>query len=228
MVWGNDAIAYTAAMTFDAVMFDLDGTLADTLRDLTEAGNHAMTAVNRPSYSLDEYRTLVGQGLDRLIHDALGAEHKSLFDDAIAAFHGYYAEHRYDHCAPYPGIAELLDELTVKGVKLAVMSNKPDEATVDMVRRVFGRWDFAAVRGHRDGYPVKPDPKAAVEISHELGIPPERWLYVGDTDVDMHTGKRAGFFTVGVAWGFRSVKEMRAAGADAIIDQPADLLARLH
>jgi len=214
-------------MTYDAVMFDLDGTLADTLRDLSEAGNHAMTAVGRPTYSLDQYRTLVGQGLDRLIQDALGPEHQACFDDAIAAFHGYYAEHRYDHCAPYPGIGELLGELTARGVKLAVMSNKPDEATVDMVQRVFGKWDFAAVRGHRAGYPVKPDPKAALEIGDELGLPPERWAYVGDTDVDMLTGKAAGFFTVGVSWGFRSVDEMRAAGSDAIIDQPSGLLALL-
>ena len=118
----------------------------------------------------------------------------------------------------------MLDALTAADVKLAVMSNKPDEATVDMVQRVFGAWDFAAVRGHREGYPVKPDPKAALEIADELAVPPERWLYVGDTDVDMQTGKRAGFFTVGVAWGFRSVSEMQAAGADAIIDRPTQLL----
>lgn len=214
-------------MKFDAVMFDLDGTLADTLRDLSEAGNHAMAAVGRPTYAIDEYRTLVGQGLDRLIHDALGPDHQASFDDAIAAFHRYYADHRYDHCAPYPGVADLLDTLTAHGTKLAVMSNKPDEATVDMVQRVFGRWDFAAVRGHRAGYPVKPNPKAPLEICDQLGITPDRWAYVGDTDVDMHTGKAAGFFTVGVSWGFRSVDEMQAAGADAIIDHPSELLARL-
>ncbi|MEM9914838.1 MAG: HAD-IA family hydrolase [Planctomycetota bacterium] len=211
-------------MRFDAVMFDLDGTLADTLRDLSEAGNHAMAVVGRPTYSLDEYRTLVGQGLDRLIHDALGPEHQDLFDQAIAAFRGYYAEHRYDHCAPYPGIAALLDALTAAGSKLAVMSNKPDEATVDMVQRVFGAWDFAAVRGHREGYPVKPDPTAALEIAEELGVPPERWLYVGDTDVDMQTGKRAGFFTVGVTWGFRSRSELESNGADYLTDRPAQVL----
>lgn len=214
-------------MNYDAVMFDLDGTLADTLRDLSEAGNHAMAAVGRPTYSLDQYRTLVGQGLDRLIHDALGPDHQALFGDAIAAFHAHYADHRYDHCAPYPGIADLLDALTRRGLKLAVMSNKPDEATVDMVQRVFGRCDFAAVRGHRAGYPVKPDPKAPLEICDELGVAPAHWVYVGDTDVDMKTGKAAGFFTVGVSWGFRSVDEMQAAGADEIIRHPSELLDRL-
>ncbi|MEM9419997.1 MAG: HAD family hydrolase [Planctomycetota bacterium] len=211
-------------MKFDAVMFDLDGTLADTLRDLAAAGNHAMAAVGRPGYELDQYRTLVGQGVERLIRDALGPEHQELFEQASAAFKAYYAEHRYDFCAPYPGIAELLDALTAKGLKLAVMSNKPDEATVDMIQRVFGRWPFDAVRGHRESYPVKPDPKAALEIAAELGIAPDHWAYVGDTNVDMFTGKRAGFFTVGVAWGFRSVQEMRDAGADAIIEHPSELL----
>lgn len=214
-------------MRCDAVMFDLDGTLADTLRDLAEAGNHAMSAVGRPTFTHNQYRTLVGQGLDRLIHDALGPDHQDLFDDAVAAFHRHYADHRYDHCAPYPGIAELLDALIVQGRKLAVMSNKPDEATVDMVARVFGRWAFDAMRGHRQGSPVKPDPQAALAICDELGIPPQRWVYVGDTNVDMFTGKRAGFFTVGVSWGFRSVDELADAGADAIIDQPSELLALL-
>ncbi|MEM1109677.1 MAG: HAD family hydrolase [Planctomycetota bacterium] len=211
-------------MRYDAVMFDLDGTLADTLRDLAEAANHALTTVGRPTNPLDAYRTLTGQGLDRLIGDAMGLDHQQLFKKAVEAFHDHYAQHRYDHCTPYPGIPELLDALTARGVRLAVMSNKPNEATVDMVERIFGRWKFAAVRGHRAGYPVKPDPKAALDTCSELCVPPERWAYIGDTDVDMHTGRSAGFFTVGVAWGFRPVQGMRAAGANAIIDQPSELL----
>lgn len=215
-------------MAIDAVMFDLDGTLADTLADLAASGNHAMRAVGRPIYAQRDYRTLVGQGLDRLIRDALGPEHAALFDDAIEVFRGHYAEHRYDHCRPYPGIPEMLDALTEAGYPLAVMSNKPDEATVEMVDRVFGRWSFAAVRGHRAGYPVKPDPTAALEICEELDTPPGRWAYVGDTDVDMHTGKAAGFFTVGVAWGFRPIQELTDAGADAVIDHPSALPALLR
>ncbi|MEO1236021.1 MAG: HAD family hydrolase [Planctomycetota bacterium] len=210
-------------MRYDAVMFDLDGTLADTLADLAAAGNHAMAAVGRPTYTTEQYKTLVGQGLPRLIEDALGPGHQDLYDEAIAHFRGHYAEHRYDHCRPYPGVAELLDTLSGAGVTLAVMSNKPDEATVDMVRRVFGAWDFAAVRGHRPGTPPKPDPRAALEIGDELGHPPERWAYVGDSDVDMHTGRSAGFFTVGVTWGFRSERELRDAGAHALIHRPAEL-----
>ena len=215
-------------MTPDAVMFDLDGTLADTLRDIAEAGNHAMRHVGRPTFDVDRYRTLAGQGLARLIEDALGPEHRHRFDEAYDAFAAFYAEHRFDHCRPYDGVAALLDTLVERGVTMAVMSNKPDEATVDMVSRVFGRWRFAAVRGHREGYPVKPNPKAPLEIASELEIPPQRWAYVGDTDVDMQTGRAAGFFTVGVTWGFRSVDELRRAGAEAIIDRPDQLLPLLR
>lgn len=212
-------------MSLDAVMFDLDGTLADTLADIAAAGNHAFAAVERPGFPVADYRRLAGQGLERLIRDGLGPAHLCHFDAAHAAFLAHYTAHRFDHTAPYPGIAELLDRLVRDGVKLAVMSNKPDEATADTVRHVFGRWPFAAVRGHRAGYPVKPDPQAALEITEELDIPPSRWMYVGDTDVDMQTGRRAGFFTVGVTWGFRGEAELRDAGADAIIRDPAALLA---
>ena len=205
-------------------MFDLDGTLADTLTDIAHAGNHAFAAVGRPTHAVADYRTLAGQGLERLIRDGLGPDHAHLFDKAIAAFRGHYAAHRYDHTTPYPGVPELLDRLADRGAKLAVMSNKPDEATVDMVQTVLGRWPFAAARGHREGYRVKPDPKAPLEIAAELGVAPQDWAYVGDTDVDMLTGKAAGFFTVGVTWGFRDEAELREAGADAIVHEPGELM----
>lgn len=214
-------------MLYDAVMFDLDGTLADTLADIAAAGNHAFSAVGRPTYAVADYRTLAGQGIERLIRDGLGPDHTGLFEHAIKHFREHYAAHRYDQTAPFLGIAELLDALVEKNVSLAVMSNKPDEATADMVGNVFGQWPFAAVRGHRAGYPVKPDPKAALEICGELNTPPSRWVYVGDTDVDMQTGKRAGFFTVGVTWGFRDEAELRGAGADAMINRPEQLLTLL-
>jgi phosphoglycolate phosphatase len=206
-------------------MFDLDGTLADTLRDISEAGNHAFTSVGRPTFPLEAYRTLAGQGLPRLIQDGLGSDYQHLFDSAIAAFRDHYAEHRFDHTQPFDGVAELLDALSDRGCKLAVLSNKPDEATCDMVRTVFGRWDFAAVRGHREGTPVKPDPTSALQVAQEVGIAPDKWWYVGDTDVDMQTGRSAGFHTVGVTWGFREEAELRDAGAHRIINDPGELLA---
>ena len=214
-------------MELAAVMFDLDGTLADTLADLAAAGNHAFSSVGRTGYPVERYRTLAGQGLDRLIRDGLGAADEAMVAAAAEAFLAFYQRHRYDQTRPYPGISELLDVLAWRSVAMAVMSNKPDEAAADMMRQVFGRWTFAAVRGHRAGYAVKPDPVAALEIAAELQVPPSRWVYVGDTDVDMATGRAAGFFTVGVTWGFRDQQELLDAGAHQIIHEPAELLTLL-
>ena len=142
----------------------------------------------------------------------------------MALFRAYYAEHWRETTRPYPGIADLLDALTARHLTLAVLSNKPDAATQEVMSHTFARWRFDAVRGHRDGAPLKPDPAAALDIAAELDIAPDRWLYVGDTDVDMRTGTGAGMFAVGVTWGFRDEAELRESGARAIIADPAALL----
>jgi len=211
-------------MRYDTVMFDLDGTLLDTLADLTAAGNYALTAVGRPTYSLDDYRTLVGQGVRQLFVDALGPDHQDLLEESITQFKRYYADHRFDTTAPYAGIDAMLDDLSTAGAKLAVLSNKPHEATVDVVGRYFPLVRWSAIRGYKDGTPPKPEPDSAREVLATVGYPPQRWVYVGDTKVDMLTGKAAGMYTVGVAWGFRSVQELRDNGADAIIQTPAQLV----
>jgi phosphoglycolate phosphatase len=205
-------------------MFDLDGTLADTLTDLTNAANHALALLGRPPHDRDRYRYFVGQGVENLFRAALDTDDVSLIEPAVAAFKKHLAAHQYDHSGPYDGVPELLDELTRRGLRLAVMSNKPDDRTLEMVRTLFGRWSWDAVRGQRDGYPVKPDPTAALEIAAELGIVHADWLYVGDTRADMLTGRAAGFYTVGVTWGFRDETELRDSGADAIIHHPSELL----
>ena len=211
-------------MTYDAVMFDLDGTLADTLEDLAAAGNHALAAVGRPGFAVPRYRTLVGRGLDQLMIDALGPEHAGLVPAAKKAFLAYYTDHRYDQTGPYDGVPELLDALTAARVPMAVLSNKPDAAAVDMVQRLFGRWSFAATRGQREGCAVKPDPAGALAVAAEVGVPAERWIYVGDSDVDMLTARAAGFYAVGVAWGFRGRDELVAAGADVVVETPGEIL----
>lgn len=211
-------------MRFQAALFDLDGTLLDTLTDLSSSANHALTAVGRPTYPRDAYRTLVGQGVRNLFIDALGPGHQALLDGAIAAFHDHYAKHRFDTTTPYPGIDAMLDQLSSAGVKLGVLSNKPHEATVDVVSRYFGGLTWSAIRGHKAGTAPKPDPTSAREVLAELGVEPKQCVYVGDTKVDMLTGKAAGLFTVGVSWGFRSVQELRENGADAIIDEPRHLI----
>lgn len=205
------------------VMFDLDGTLADTLQDLANAANHAIALHGRPPHPLTAYRHFVGQGVENLFRAALDTEDDALIMPCVERFKAHLAAHQYDHSSPYDGVPELLDALVQRGVKIAVMSNKPDERTVEMVDTLFGRWRWDAVRGHRAGYAVKPDPTAALEIARELDVPPDAWAYVGDTRADMLTGTAAGFFTVGVTWGFRDEDELRTSGAHAIIHHPSEL-----
>ena len=213
-------------MTYQAAIFDLDGTLLDTLTDLANAANHALRTVDRPTHEREAYKTFVGQGVDNLFIDAMGPEHQHLHSRAVAAFHAYYADHRYDTTAPYPGVWRLLTTLQASGVKLGVLSNKPHPATVDVIDRYFSDLDWAVVRGHKPGTAPKPVPTSAREVITEMGFAADRCAYVGDTKVDMLTGKAAGMFTVGVSWGFRSVKELQDNGADAIVDS-ADELATL-
>lgn len=211
-------------MPYHAALFDLDGTLLDTLTDLADAANHALAAVGRPTHPRDAYRQFLGQGVRQLFLDALGPGHHDLTDDAIAAHLAYYEDHRFDTTRPYPGIGPMLEGLAARGVKLGVLSNKPDDATKDVIAHYFPDTPWAWVRGHQVGTAPKPDPHAAREAVRTLGIPAQRWLYVGDTAVDMRTGKAAGMFTVGVSWGFRSVEELRGHGADAVVDTPGELV----
>lgn len=210
-------------MTYAAAIFDLDGTLLDTLTDLCNSANHALETVGRPTYPREAYRTLVGQGVENLFIDALGPDHQNLRAEAVAAFHAHYAEHRFDTTAAYPVIDAMLATLQDKGVKLGVLSNKPHAATVDVIDRFFSDLDWAVVRGHKPNTPPKPDPMSAREVIAEMGVAAERCAYVGDTKVDMLTGQSAGMFTVGVSWGFRSVKELRKNGADVIVDSAEEL-----
>lgn len=206
-------------------MFDLDGTLADTLRDIAEAGNFALAQLDQIPKPVADYRYLAGQGVRYLIEHALGPALASddNIDQGIAHFRAYYAEHKYDHSGPFAGIPELLDNLTERQKTLAVLSNKPDDAAVQVVDKMFSNWQFAQVRGHRETAPLKPDPLAALQIAEELHIAPRKWVYVGDTSVDVKTGKAAGMFTVGVTWGFRDEAELRDNGADAIVHKPEDI-----
>lgn len=211
-------------MTYAAAIFDLDGTLLDTLTDLCNSANHALQTVGRPTHPREDYRTLVGQGVENLFIDALGPEHQDLRADAIAAFHEHYADHRFDTSAPYPGIWHMLTTLHGNGVKLGVLSNKPHAATIDVIDRYFIDLDWAVVRGHKPGTAPKPVPTSAREVIDEMGVAAERCVYVGDTKVDMLTGKAAGMYTVGVSWGFRSVNELQDNGSDAIANSADELI----
>ena len=214
-------------MHYRAILFDLDGTLADTLADIAGAANHALAELGRPTFEVPRYRLMVGRGLELLFQQALGPDHQHLGERAATLFHTHYASHGSDNTVPYDGVAEMLDALVDRRVTLAILSNKPDAPAQATVRQVLGRWPFAQVRGQRPPTPLKPDPTAAIEISRELNIPPENWLYLGDTGVDMCTATAAGMFAVGALWGFREEAELRENGARTVIAHPAEILALL-
>lgn len=208
------------------VIFDLDGTLLDTIDDLATSTNHALRRNGYPEHELSEYPFFVGNGVYKLIERALPAEARN--DETVRRlredFVEHYTLHNADLTRPYPGIAELLGELQKRGVLLAVASNKYQEATRKLIARYFGERTFASVFGQREGIAPKPDPTIIGDILHETGIAPADVLYVGDSGVDMQTAARGGLRSVGVTWGFRPRAELEANGAVHLIDKPEELL----
>ena len=209
-------------------MFDLDGTLADTLEDIAIAANHALAKLGHQPIETPRYRYLAGQGLHSLMIAALGPDHADQVDEGMNLFRAWYADHFIDHTRPFDGMSEVLDEIVRRKLPMAVLSNKPHPATLLVMEKVFLRWPFAAIIGHRAEKPLKPDPASAIEIATTLNIPPARWMYVGDTRVDMETAVNAGMYPVAVLWGFRDEAELRESGAKAIVKHPGELLALLE
>jgi len=209
---------------FQAVVFDLDGTLLNTLADIAAAGNHVLKTFHLPPRPVGDYRHLAGQGVRWLVEQALGPELAHRVDQGVALLKAYQLEHGLDHTQPYEGIGELLDEFTRRTIPITILSNKPDPATHTAVHEKLNRWRFAIVQGARDGEPLKPDPAGAIAIAQTLEVQPSRVLYVGDTRADMLTAKAAGMFAAGVLWGFREQRELRDAGADVIVQRPRDLM----
>jgi phosphoglycolate phosphatase len=208
-----------------ALLFDLDGTLADTLADLANATNWALTQLGCPTHPLDKYRYMVGDGATQLCARALPSARQNLLDEAVRLMRGRYAETWHDTTRLYPGIAELIPALA--RYKLAILSNKPDDFTKQVIEHYFQPNPFHVVRGQLPGVPLKPDPSAALEIARQLGVPVSDWLYLGDTNTDMRTARAAGMFPVGVLWGFRNRKELSESGAAALVKQPEQILALL-
>ena len=214
---------------YQAVIYDLDGTLADTLGDIATCMNRVLGWHGSPGYDVAAYRYLVGNGMRVLCERALGdaARDATLLDRVEEEMRAEYGAHNCDNTGPYAGIPELLETLTDRGLGQAVLSNKPQAQTEDMVHRLFGTERFALVRGQVAGIPLKPDPTSLLQIAADLGLPVESCLMVGDTSVDMETARRAGLASVGVLWGFREEEELRASGAGAIIAAPEELLQQL-
>jgi phosphoglycolate phosphatase len=212
---------------FKAVLFDLDGTLADTLADLANAVNHALTALGCPTHPLNAYRYFVGDGARNLCLRALPSYRQDLADDALRLMREHYDAHCFDETRLYPGIPELVSALAERRYKMAVLSNKPDVFTKRMVSHYFQPSPFDAMHGQQPNVPIKPDPAMALQIASEFNIPVSEWLYLGDTNTDMRTATAAGMYPVGVLWGFRDREELLTSGARTLIAQPSDLLGLL-
>ncbi len=217
-------------MHYKAILFDLDGTLLDTLEDLATAANRALGTLGLPAHPTDAYRVFVGDGLRTLAERILPGEQRSAaqVDALVAAFEREYSRTWNERTEPYAGVPEMLDRLTGDGYRLSVLSNKPDAFTRLCVEQLLPHWTFAPLYGQRPGVPKKPDPAAALAIAVELDLDPAEMLYLGDTATDMHTARAAGMAAVGVLWGFRTADELRAAGARHLITHPGELAPLLH
>ncbi len=213
-------------MAYRAVLFDLDGTLLDTLQDIASSANRVLGHFGFPQHELEAYKYFVGDGREALAVRILPSNHRDATTIAkvVMCIDTEYSQHWADTTRPYEGIPELLQALTVRGIKMAVLSNKPDDSAKLTVSRLLPHWRFELVLGVRPSVPRKPDPAAALEIAERLKIVPSEFLYLGDTDTDMKTAEAAGMCPIGVLWGFRTADELLANGAKALISNPIDLL----
>jgi len=212
---------------YKAVVWDLDGTLLNTLTDLAGSVNAALAAENLPLRTLTEVRCFVGNGIPKLIARAVPAGTAPEKESAVlSAFLAHYGEHMNDHTAPYGGIPEMLSALSDGGMKMAVVSNKADFATAELVGIHFPKGIGAAI-GAREGVPKKPAPDAVFTALSALGVTAAEAVYIGDSEVDVETGRNAGMDVIAVSWGFRDEDVLRAAGASVICRTPEEVIAAL-
>lgn len=213
-------------MNFQGVIFDLDGTLLDTLEDIAVSVNSVLARFGLPTHGVDAYRNFIGDGVSMLVTRALPAEKRAagMVADCARAFRENYSRNWNVNTKQYKGVEELLRSLSAKHVKMAVLSNKPHDFTDRCVHELLPNHRFEMILGQREGVPSKPDPTGALEIAASLSIAPSRFLYLGDSGVDMDTAIGAGMFAVGALWGFRLQKELLEHGAQAVIKRPTELL----
>ncbi|MFC2014881.1 HAD family hydrolase [Chloroflexota bacterium] len=213
-------------MKYQGVLFDLDGTLLDTLKDLANSVNVALERLGFPTHGEESYKNFVGDGRDILAARALPENHRdsTTVTQLVEFINEEYTEQWANNTAPYQGIPDLLDELTAGNMKMAILSNKDQHFTELIVSRILSRWSFEAVVGLSPEVIKKPDPTAAIQLAQQLGISAAEFLYMGDTGTDMKTAVGAGMYPVGVLWGFRSAEELLAGGAKKLIEHPREFL----
>ena len=214
---------------YQAVIFDLDGTLLDTIEDIAGATNRVLEIRGLAPFSVEETKLLVGDGIEEMIRRTFALRGIGTLSDTDVA--GIVTDYRreyqscwHSHSRPYPGVSELLDELARRRVKTAILSNKSHLFTTSMTAELLAGSRFDLVRGALPGVPLKPDPASAISIAGELGVEPAACIFLGDTSVDMKTATAAGMFAVGALWGFRTAEELRESGAAALIASPQKLL----
>lgn len=210
-----------------AVLFDLDGTLLDTLEDLGDSMNAVLLGLHLPQHSMDKYRYFVGDGVEELVRRCLPEDQRgdqALIARGLEAMKAEYGRRWDQKTRPYDGVTEMLKVLPQRGLQMAVFSNKPDHFTRAVVSRYFPDTPFAAVVGALPGVGKKPDPSGAIGIARRMRLDPSEFLYVGDTNTDMKTAVSAGMYPVGALWGFRTADELLASGAKVLIECPLDML----
>lgn len=213
-------------MRYDLVIFDLDGTLLNTIGDLAASVDYVMRSRNLPEHSDAEYRQMVGGGIKRLVERALPASlaaDEAYVEECVAQFRRYYVENIDRHTHPYEGMPALLHRLQRCGVKVAVASNKFQHGTERLVAKFFSDIEFVAIEGNRDSAPLKPDPQIVRNIMDIADVPDERTIMVGDSGIDIRTAAAAGIASVGVAWGFRFAEELYDAGATKVASTISEL-----
>ena len=214
-------------MRFQAALFDLDGTLLDTIEDLADSMNAVLAEEGFPTPPAEQHKFMVGDGVRQYMIRALPQEQRldeGLIDRLIPKYRQLYAANWHRKTQVYAGIPDMLWGLEERGVRLAVLSNKPDDFTGRMVRQFLGEYNFAVIRGAVDDVPLKPDPAAALAVATDMHLAPAAFVYLGDTATDMQTARAAGMYAVGALWGFRPREELEKAGAQKLIQKPTQLL----
>lgn len=214
-------------MNYKGVIFDLDGTLVNSLTDLANSVNTVLTEYNLPTYDIESYKYRVGNGIRKLVERSLPEDKQDLLEPALARFKEIYAKHNLDHTAPYEGIVELLKSLQQQNIKIGVCTNKHDEAAKEIICIIFGENIFDEIIGDKQGLKRKPDPGKVLMIAKHWQLKPEEIAYLGDSDVDMQTAQNANMLAVGVLWGFRDAEELQKNGADILLKNPLELLTKV-